>query len=247
MTADFTAAPAAPLTLALSKGRIFDDTLPLLRAAGVEVLDDAEATRKLILSTSRPELRVVLVRASDVPTYVQYGGADLGVAGRDVLLEHGGQGLYQPLDLGIARCRLSVAARAGFDYQAAVRQGSRIRVATKYTRCAREHFADKGVHVDLIKLYGSMELAPLTGLADAIVDLVSSGNTLRANHLVEVERIMDISARLVVNQASLKLKREPIRALIEAFAAASAPTPSAAGQAVPPEKVDAARAAGSPA
>ncbi|MCL4736833.1 MAG: ATP phosphoribosyltransferase [Burkholderiaceae bacterium] len=210
------------LTLALSKGRIFDDTLPLLAAAGIEVLDDPERSRKLILATSRAELRVVLVRASDVPTYVQYGGADLGVAGKDVLLEHGEQGLYQPLDLGIARCRMSVAVREDFDYVAAVRQGSRIRVATKYTRIASEHFADKGVHVDLIKLYGSMELAPLTGLADAIVDLVSTGKTLVANHLVEVERIMDISSRLIVNQAALKLQREPIRALIDAFARAAA-------------------------
>ncbi|HMQ72537.1 MAG TPA: ATP phosphoribosyltransferase [Rubrivivax sp.] len=210
------------LTLALSKGRIFDDTLPLLAAAGIEVLDDPERSRKLILATSRADLRVVLVRASDVPTYVQYGGADLGVAGKDVLLEHGEQGLYQPLDLGIARCRMSVAVREDFDYAAAVRQGSRIRVATKYTRIASEHFADKGVHVDLIKLYGSMELAPLTGLADAIVDLVSTGKTLVANHLVEVERIMDISSRLIVNQAALKLQREPIRELIDAFARAAA-------------------------
>jgi ATP phosphoribosyltransferase len=204
------------ITLALSKGRIFDDSLPLLAAAGVEVLDDPEKSRQLILATSRPELRVVLVRASDVPTYVQHGGADLGVAGLDVLLEHD-DGLYRPLDLRIARCRMSVATRADFDYASAVRQGSRIRVATKYTRIAREHFATKGVHVDLIKLYGSMELAPLTGLADAIVDLVSTGSTLKANQLVEVERIMDISARLVVNPAALKLKREPMRALIEAF------------------------------
>jgi ATP phosphoribosyltransferase len=214
------------ITLALSKGRIFDDSLPLLRRAGVEVTDDAESSRKLILATTQPGLRVVLVRASDVPTYVQYGGADLGVAGLDVLLEHsaawGGAGLYQPLDLQIAKCRLSVAVRADFDYAAAVKQGSRIRVATKYTACARQHFADKGVHVDLIKLYGSMELAPLTGLADAIVDLVSTGSTLRANQLVEVERIMDISARLVVNQAALKLKREPLRALIDALALAAA-------------------------
>jgi len=214
------------ITLALSKGRIFDDSLPLLQRAGVEVQGDAEASRKLILATTVPGLRVVLVRASDVPTYVQYGGADLGVAGLDVLLEHaaswGGVGLYQPLDLKIAQCRLSVAVRADFDYAAAVRQGSRIRVATKYTACARQHFADKGVHVDLIKLYGSMELAPLTGLADAIVDLVSTGSTLRANQLLEVERIMDISARLVVNQAALKLKREPIRALIDALAKAAA-------------------------
>ena len=212
------------ITLALSKGRIFEETLPLLAAAGIEVAEDPETSRKLILATTRPDVRVVLVRASDVPTYVQHGGADLGVAGLDVLIEHtassGGAGLYQPLDLRIAACRLSVAARADFDYAAAVRQGSRLRVATKYTHLARRHFADKGVHVDLIKLYGSMELAPLTGLADAIVDLVSTGSTLRANHLVEVEKILDISSRLVVNQAALKLKREPLRALIEAFASA---------------------------
>ncbi|MBT9487621.1 MAG: ATP phosphoribosyltransferase [Rubrivivax sp.] len=211
------------ITLALSKGRIFDDSLPLLAAAGIEVLEDPEKSRKLILATSRPDVRVVLVRATDVPTYVQYGGADLGVAGKDVLLEHGEQGLYQPLDLKIARCRMSVAVREDFDYAAAVRQGSRIRVATKYTEIARQHFSDKGVHVDLIKLYGSMELAPLTGLADAIVDLVSTGSTLKANHLVEVEHIMDISSRLVVNQAALKLQREPIRALIDAFARAVTP------------------------
>jgi ATP phosphoribosyltransferase len=208
------------ITLALSKGRIFDETLPLLKAAGIEVAEDPEKSRKLIIGTNRPDVRVVLVRASDVPTYVQYGGADLGVTGKDTLIEHGGLGLYQPLDLKIAQCRMSVATRADFDYANAVKQGSRIRVATKYTLTARQHFADKGVHVDVIKLYGSMELAPLTGLADAIVDLVSSGNTLKANHLVEVEEIMKISARLVVNQAALKLKREPIRAIIDAFASA---------------------------
>jgi ATP phosphoribosyltransferase len=210
------------ITLALSKGRIYDETQPLLRAAGIEVAEDPETSRKLILPTNRADVRVVLVRASDVPTYVQHGGADLGVAGLDVLLEHSEAGLYRPLDLKIARCRLSVAVRSDFDYAAAVRQGSRIRVATKYTMLARQHFADKGVHVDLIKLYGSMELAPLTGLADAIVDLVSTGGTLRANHLVEVEQVMDISARLVVNQASLKLKREPVRALLDAFEGAVA-------------------------
>jgi len=208
------------ITLALSKGRIFEETLPLLRAAGIEVAEDPEKSRKLIIGTNRPDVRVVLVRASDVPTYVQYGGADLGVTGKDTLIEHGGSGLYQPLDLRIAKCRMSVATRADFDYANAVKQGSRIRVATKYTLTARQHFSDKGVHVDVIKLYGSMELAPLTGQADAIVDLVSSGNTLRANHLVEVEEIMKISARLVVNQAALKLKREPIRAIIDAFASA---------------------------
>ncbi len=212
------------ITLALSKGRIFEETLPLLKAAGIEVSEDPEKSRKLILGTNRPDVRVVLVRATDVPTYVQYGGADLGVAGKDVLLEHGGQGLYQPLDLQIAKCRMSVAVRSDFDYAEAVKQGSRISVATKYTTVARQHFADKGVHVDLIKLYGSMELAPLTGLADAIVDLVSTGSTLRANQLVEVEEIMQISSRLVVNQAALKLKREAIRAIIDAFEAAI-PTP----------------------
>ncbi|RJP69274.1 ATP phosphoribosyltransferase [Hydrogenophaga sp.] len=213
------------ITLALSKGRIFDETLPLLKAAGIEVLEDPEKSRKLILPTSNPDVRVVLVRASDVPTYVEHGGADLGVTGKDTLIEHGGQGLYQPLDLNISRCRVSVAVRADFDYASAVRQGSRLKVATKYTAIAREFFASKGVHVDLIKLYGSMELAPLTGLADAIVDLVSTGNTLKANHLVEVERIMDISARLVVNQASLKLKQASIRPIIDAFAQAIVKSP----------------------
>jgi ATP phosphoribosyltransferase len=212
------------LTLALSKGRIFDETLPLLKAAGIEVLEDPEKSRKLIIGTTNPDLRVVLVRASDVPTYVQYGGADLGVTGKDTLIEHGGQGLYQPLDLQIAKCRVSVAVRADFDYASAVRQGSRLKVATKYVGIARDFFAAKGVHVDLIKLYGSMELAPLTGLADAIVDLVSTGNTLKANNLVEVERIMDISSRLVVNQAALKLKQDPIRHLIDVFARTVAAT-----------------------
>jgi ATP phosphoribosyltransferase len=213
------------ITLALSKGRIFEETLPLLAAAGIEVTEDPEKSRKLILSTNRPDVRVVLVRATDVPTYVQHGGADIGVAGKDTLIEHSGSngdndGLYQPLDLNIAKCRMSVAVRADFDYATAVKQGSRIRVATKYTTIASEHFANKGVHVDLIKLYGSMELAPLIGVADAIVDLVSTGNTLKANHLVEVEEIMQISSRLVVNQASLKLKREAIRQLIQAFESA---------------------------
>ena len=211
------------ITFALPKGRIFDEIVPLLSAAGIAVSEDPEKTRKLIVGTSRPDVRLVLVRASDVPTYVQYGGADLGVVGKDTLLEHGGAGLYQPLDLNIAKCRMSVAVRADYDYAAAVKQGSRIRVATKFTQIARDHFANKGVHVDLIKLYGSMELAPLTGLADAIVDLVSSGNTLKANHLVEVEEIMKISSRLIVNQAALKLKREPIRAIIDAFALAVGP------------------------
>src|SRR6476620_11750137 len=209
------------ITIALSKGRIFDETIPLLAAAGVATTEDPETSRKLILSTNRKDVRVIVVRATDVPTYVQYGAADVGVAGKDVLDEHGGTGLYQPLDLKIARCRMMVAVAAGFDYEQAVRQGARLRVATKYVQTAREHFASKGVHVDLIKLYGSMELAPLVGLADAIVDLVSTGGTLRANNLVEVEKIMEISSRLVVNQAALKLKRQRLQPIIEAFERAS--------------------------
>jgi ATP phosphoribosyltransferase len=216
------------ITLALSKGRIFEDTLPLLKAAGIEVLEDPEKSRKLILTTNQADVRVLVVRATDVPTYVQYGGADLGITGKDTLIEHAAEwggstassGLYEPLDLQIAKCRISVAVRADFDYASAVKQGSRLKVATKYVAIAREFFAAKGVHVDLIKLYGSMELAPLTGLADAIVDLVSTGNTLKANHLIEVEHIMDISSRLIVNQAALKLKQEPIRKIIDAFSAA---------------------------
>jgi ATP phosphoribosyltransferase len=223
------------ITLALSKGRIFEDTLPLLKTAGIEVLEDPEKSRKLILTTNLPDVRVLVVRATDVPTYVQYGGADLGITGKDTLIEHAAEwgggtgamgggstspGLYQPLDLQIAKCRISVAVRADFDYASAVKQGSRLKVATKYVAIAREFFASKGVHVDLIKLYGSMELAPLTGLADAIVDLVSTGNTLKANHLIEVEHIMDISSRLIVNQAALKLKQAPIRKIIDSFAAA---------------------------
>jgi ATP phosphoribosyltransferase len=209
------------LTLALSKGRIFEETLPLLQAAGITVTEDPETSRKLILGTNDPFLRVIIIRATDVPTYVQYGAADFGVAGKDNLLEHGGEGLYQPIDLNIAKCRMSVAVRADFDYANAVRQGARLRVATKYLHTAREHFAAKGVHVDLIKLYGSMELAPLVGLSDAIVDLVSTGNTLRANNLVEVEHIMDISSRLVVNQAALKLKYERLQPILDAFERAS--------------------------
>ncbi len=206
------------ITIALSKGRIFEETAPLLAAAGIVALDDPEKSRKLILATNRPEIRLIIVRASDVPTYVQYGAADLGIAGKDVLNEHGGAGLYQPLDLGIAKCRMMVAVPQGYDYEGQVRRGARLRVATKYVDTAREHFAGKGVHVDLIKLYGSMELAPLVGLADAIVDLVSSGNTLKANNLVAVEEIMQISSRLVVNQAALKLKREQIQPVLDIFA-----------------------------
>lgn len=203
------------ITLALSKGRIFEETLPLLVAAGIEVSEDPERSRKLILGTSKPQVRIVIVRASDVPTYVQYGAADLGVAGKDILIEHGGQGLYQPVDLNIGCCKMMVACAQDFDYAAAVQQGARLKVATKFMKTARDHFAAKGVHVDLIKLYGSMELAPLMGLSDVIVDIVSTGSTLKANNLVPVEHIMDISARLVVNQAALKLKQAEVRALIE--------------------------------
>lgn len=210
------------ITIALSKGRIFEDTAPFLKAAGIVAQDDPESSRKLIIDTNNPAVRLIMVRASDVPTYVQYGAADLGVAGKDILLEHGGGGLYQPLDLQIARCRMMVAVPDDFDYESAVFQGARLRVATKYLKTARDHFADKGMHVDLIKLYGSMELAPLVGLADAIVDLVSSGNTLKANHLKAVEEIMPISARLIINQAALKLKRETIQPLLEAFRSAIA-------------------------
>ena len=210
------------ITIALSKGRIFDETVPLLAAAGVATREDPETSRKLILSTNRRDVRVIIVRASDVPTYVQYGAADLGVAGKDVLDEHGGHGLYQPVDLKIARCRMMVAVREGYDYQRAVKQGARLKVATKYVQTAREHFAAKGMYVDLIRLYGSMELAPLTGLADAIVDLVSTGSTLKANGLVAVEEIAAVSARLIVNQASLKLKRASVQPLLDAFARAVA-------------------------
>ena len=208
------------ITIALSKGRIFDDTLPLLAAAGIVPQDDPETSRKLIINTNRADVRLVIVRASDVPTYVQYGAADLGVAGLDVLLEHTGGGLYQPLDLNIGKCNMMVAVREGFDYAAAVKRGARLNVATKFVQTASEHFAVKGMHVNLIKLYGSMELAPLTGLADAIVDLVSTGSTLKANHLVAVEQIMPISSRLVVNRAALKLKRDAIQPLLDAFARA---------------------------
>ena len=208
------------ITIALSKGRIFEETLPLLQAAGIVPAEDPESSRKLIIPTNRDDVRLLIVRASDVPTYVENGGADLGIAGKDVLYEHGGSGLYQPLDLQIARCKMMVAVREGFDYAAVAKPGARLKVATKYTKIAREHFAGKGMHVDLIKLYGSMELAPLVGLADAIVDLVSTGGTLRANHLVAVEEIMPISSRLVINQASLKLKRSRIQPIVDAFAGA---------------------------
>ena len=211
----------ADLRIALSKGRIFDETAPLLARVGIRPRGDPETSRKLVLGTQRRDLRLIIVRAADVPTYVGHGAAELGIAGKDVLVEHGGAGLYQPVDLKIAACRLVVATRRGFDYRAAVRQGARLRIATKYVQTTREHFAAKGVHVDLIRLYGSMELAPLLGLADAIVDLVATGRTLRANNLVAVEEIMPVSARLIVNQAALKTRRAELQPLIDAFAKAA--------------------------
>ena len=224
------------ITLALSKGRIFDETLPLLEAAGIRVTDDPDKSRKLILPTSRSDVRIIIVRASDVPTYVLYGAADLGVAGSDVLLEHdarhGSEGLYRPIDLNISRCRMMVAVSEAFDYDNAVRSGARIRVATKYVDTAREHFAAKGMHVDLIKLYGSMELAPLVGLADAIVDVVSTGGTLKANRLKAVEDVCPVSARLIVNQAALKLKHAAVQPLLDAFESAVARQTAALAMAV---------------
>jgi ATP phosphoribosyltransferase len=212
----------ASISIALSKGRIFDETAPLLARAGIRPKQDPEHSRKLIIGTNKRDLRLIVVRASDTPTYVQHGGADIGVAGRDMLVEHGGAGLYQPLDLGIAKCRMVVAVRKGFDYAGAVRQGARLRVASKYPGITHQHFGAKGVHVDLIRLYGSMELAPLTGLADAIVDLVATGKTLKANDLVAVEEIMPVSARLIVNQAALKTRRAELQPVIDAFARAAA-------------------------
>lgn len=209
------------ISIALSKGRILEETLPLLARVGLRPKEDPERSRKLIVATERRGVRLVVVRAADVPTYVGNGAAEIGIAGGDVVLEHGGAGLYQPIDLGIARCRLMVATRRGYDYRAAVQQGARLRIATKYVNLTRAHFAAKGVHVDLIRLYGSMELAPLLGLADAIVDLVSSGRTLRANNLVAVEEIQPISARLVVNQVALKTRRAELQPLIAAFSRAA--------------------------
>jgi len=209
------------LTLALSKGRILEETMPMLERAGISIAENPESTRKLIIKTSHPNLQIIIVRASDVPTYVQFGAADIGVAGKDVLLENGVEGLYVPIDLGIAQCRMSVATKEGFDYNSAVKQGARLKIASKYVQCAREHFANKGVHVDMIKLYGSMELAPLVGLADAIVDLVSTGSTLKANQLVEVETIMQISAQLIVNQAAHKRHRSEMQEFLDAFAQAA--------------------------
>jgi len=200
----------SPVTIALAKGRILKDTLPLLKHAGIELRDDPDTSRKLILDTNIDAVKVVLIRATDVPTYVQWGAADVGVAGKDTLVEHGGEGLYEPLDLRIAKCRLMVAGHPD-----ASLDGQRLRIATKYVKAAKQHFAAKGQQVEIIKLYGSMELAPLVGLSDLIVDLVESGNTLKANGLVPLEHVMDISSRLVVNKASWKMKHETIISLVD--------------------------------
>ena len=216
---------SAPLTIALSKGRIFNQTLPLLAQAGIVPTEDPESSRRLVLGTSEPRVKLVIVRASDVPTYVEHGAADLGVAGKDVLMEHGGDGLYEPLDLGIARCRMMVAGVKG-----AVLGSRRLRIATKYVQSTQRHFAAQGKQVEVIKLYGSMELAPLVGLADLIVDLVESGSTLRANGLEPLEHIADISSRLVVNKAAWKMKHGSVVALLEVLRRAVAtPPPSAHG------------------
>jgi ATP phosphoribosyltransferase len=205
------------LRIAVSKGRIFKECMPLLARAGVVPADDPETSRKLILDTNRPDVKLVVIRAADVPTYVQYGAAELGVTGKDVLMEHGGEGLYEPLDLGIARCRLMVAGP-----EQAARGHRRLRIATKYVKSTRRYYAALGQQVEIVKLYGSMELAPLVGLADRIVDLVDTGNTLRANGLVPLEHIADISSRLVVNKAAMKTKHASVSALVDALARAVA-------------------------
>jgi ATP phosphoribosyltransferase len=204
-----------PITIALSKGRIFRETLPLLAAAGIEPVDDPDTSRKLILDTSQDDVKLVIIRAADVPTYVEYGAADLGVAGKDVLMEHGGNGLYEPVDLGIARCRLMVAGP-----EQGVPRTRRLRIATKYVQSTRRYYADRREQVEIIKLYGSMELAPLVGLADLIVDVVDTGNTLRANGLVPLEHIAEISSRLIVNKAAMKMKHGRIAGLIALIKAA---------------------------
>lgn len=200
------------LTIAVSKGRIYEEALPLLAEAGITPIDDPNTCRKLILSTTRPDVQLVIIRATDVPTFVEYGAADLGIAGKDVLLEHGAESLYEPLDLNIACCRLMTAA-----HKNAPEISGRVRVATKYVKIAQQYFAGKGVQAEIIKLYGSMELAPLVGLADCIVDLVDTGNTLRANDLEPRELIMNISSRLVVNKAAMKMKNRAIASLLEQF------------------------------
>jgi len=202
------------ITIALSKGRIFEQTIPLLEGVGITCNEDPETSRKLILDTNHKDIKLIIVRATDVPTYVEYGAADIGITGKDILDEYMGKGLYQPIDLNIGRCKMVVATKEDFDYKGAIQKGIRLKVATKYLKVAKEHFAKKGMNIDLIKLYGSMELAPLVGLADVIVDLVSTGKTLKANNLVAVEDISDICSRLIINQASLKLKRELLQPIL---------------------------------
>jgi len=205
------------ITIALSKGRIFTETMPILNQLDIFCKEDPETSRKLVFETNKKNIRLIIVRASDVPTYVEWGGADMGIAGRDVLDEFQGEGLFQPIDLGIGKCQLMVAAKKVFDYEACIKQKRRLRVATKYPQAARKFFANKGIHIDVIKLYGSMELAPIVGMSDIIVDLVSSGKTLEANNLIALEKISDISSRLIINQASLKIKRAQLKPLIENF------------------------------
>ena len=205
------------ITIAFSKGRIFTETMPILNQLDIFCKEDPETSRKLVFETNKKNIRLIIVRASDVPTYVEWGGADMGIAGRDVLDEFQGEGLFQPIDLGIGKCQLMVAAKKVFDYEACIKQKRRLRVATKYPQAAREFFANKGIHIDVIKLYGSMELAPIVGMSDVIVDLVSSGKTLEANNLIALEKISDISSRLIINQASLKIKRAQLKPLIENF------------------------------
>lgn len=212
------------LTIALSKGRILHEVLPLLARAGIRPCDDPERSRKLVLQTNRPDVRLLVIRAQDVPTYVEYGAADLGVAGKDVLLEYPGGGIYEPLDLHIARCRMVVAGRTGDRSMP-----RRLRIATKYVLSARRHFAARGVQAEIIKLYGSMELAPLVGLADRIVDLVDTGHTLRANGLEELEEVAAISARLILNRASMKMKHAPVQAFIAELARIVAERAESAG------------------
>ncbi len=205
------------ITIALSKGRIFEQLIPLLEKIGIVCNEDPDTSRKLILDTNQKDIKLIIVRPTDVPTYVEYGAADIGIAGKDILDEYKGEGLYQPIDLNIGRCKMIVAAKQDFDYKDAIKKGIRLKVATKYVKVAKEHFAKKGMHIDLIKLYGSMELAPLVGLSDVIVDLVSTGKTLQANNLIAVEEICDISSRLIINQASLKLKREFLQPILSQF------------------------------
>jgi len=209
----------SPLRIALSKGRIFDETLPLFEAAGIMPTENPEASRKLIIPSTEPDVEFLIVRASDVPTYVQHAGADIGVVGKDVLLEHGGEGVLEPVDLNIARCKLMVAGFPGTDLDSS----QRYRVATKFTECARRHFAQAGRQVEIIKLYGSMELAPLVGLADLIVDVVDTGSTLKANGLVPLEHMSDISSRLIVNRASMKVRHKRIHEILEKLSTAVSP------------------------